>query len=85
MVNPGASAAILEMDEAQAAAKMLGLDIDAFEIRRAEDIAPAFEALTFLDRGAGRMHGVIDAVLALLHLDLGRAADAELALDAARY
>jgi putative tryptophan/tyrosine transport system substrate-binding protein len=45
MVNPGASAAILEMDEAQAAAKMLGLDIDAFEIRRAEDIAPAFEAL----------------------------------------
>jgi ABC-type uncharacterized transport system substrate-binding protein len=45
MVNPGASAAILEMDEAQAAAKMLGLDIAAFEIRRAEDIAPAFEAL----------------------------------------
>jgi putative tryptophan/tyrosine transport system substrate-binding protein len=45
MVNPGASAAIVEMDEAQAAAKMLGLDIAAFEIRRAEDIAPAFEAL----------------------------------------
>jgi putative ABC transport system substrate-binding protein len=45
MVNPGASAAIVEMDEAQAAAKMLDLDIAAFEIRRAEDIAPAFEAL----------------------------------------
>ena len=45
MVNPGASAAILEINEAQAAAKMLGLDIAAFEIRRAEDIAPAFEAL----------------------------------------
>jgi putative ABC transport system substrate-binding protein len=45
MVNSGASAASLEMDEAQAAAKMLGLDIAAFEIRRAEDIAPAFEAL----------------------------------------
>jgi putative ABC transport system substrate-binding protein len=45
MVNPGASAAIQEMDKAQAAAKMLGLDIAAFEIRRAEDIAPAFEAL----------------------------------------
>ena len=44
MVNPGASASILEMDEAQAAGKMLGLDIAAFEIRRAEDIAPAFEA-----------------------------------------
>ena len=45
MVNPGASASILEMDEAQAAGKMLGLDIAAFEIRRAEDIVPAFEAL----------------------------------------
>ena len=31
----------------------------------------------FLDRGAGRMHRVIDAILALLHLDLGRAADAD--------
>ena len=31
----------------------------------------------FLDRGAGRVHGVIDAILALLHLDLGRAADAD--------
>ena len=29
----------------------------------------------FLDRGAGRMERVVDAVLALLHLDLGRAAD----------
>jgi putative ABC transport system substrate-binding protein len=44
MVNPGASASILEMDEARAAGKMLGLDIAAFEIQRAEDIAPAFEA-----------------------------------------
>src|ERR1700756_3799165 len=31
----------------------------------------------FLDRRTGRMHRVIDAVLALLHLDLGRAADAD--------
>src|SRR5215475_2777445 len=45
MVNPGASAAILEINEAQAAAKMLGLDIAAFEIQRAEDVVPAFEAL----------------------------------------
>ena len=29
----------------------------------------------FLDRGAGRVERVVDAVLALLHLDLGRAAD----------
>ena len=31
----------------------------------------------FLDRGAGRMHRVVDAVLALPDLDLGRAADAD--------
>src|SRR5262249_44873305 len=31
----------------------------------------------FLDRGAGCMHRVINAILALLHLDLGRAADAD--------
>src|SRR5262249_43650914 len=31
----------------------------------------------FLDRGAGRVHCIIDPVLALLHLDLGRTADAD--------
>src|SRR5579859_2660232 len=31
----------------------------------------------FLDRRAGRMHRVINAILALPHLDLGRAADAD--------
>ena len=31
----------------------------------------------FLDRRAGRMHRVVDAVLAFLDLDLGRAADAD--------
>ena len=33
------------MDEVQAAARTLSLEIAPFEIRRAEDIAPAFEAL----------------------------------------
>jgi putative ABC transport system substrate-binding protein len=37
--------AALEMAEAQAAARTLGLDAVIFEIRRAEDIAPAFDAL----------------------------------------
>src|SRR2546421_131292 len=32
---------------------------------------------TFVGRGAGRMQRVIDAILALLHLDLGGAADAD--------
>ncbi len=38
-------AAALEMGEVQAAARALGLEAVTFEIRRADDIAPAFEAL----------------------------------------
>jgi putative ABC transport system substrate-binding protein len=45
MVNPGAPAAVLEMSEVETTAKTLGLDIATFEIRRADDIAPAFEVL----------------------------------------
>jgi putative tryptophan/tyrosine transport system substrate-binding protein len=44
MANVGYPAAVLEMGEVQAAARKLGLDVDAFEIRRAEDIVPAFGA-----------------------------------------
>jgi putative ABC transport system substrate-binding protein len=40
--NPGTA---LEMDEVQAIANKLGLEVTRFEIRRAEDIAPAFAAL----------------------------------------
>jgi len=35
----------LEMREVQAAARTLGLEAETFEIRRAQDIAPAFDAL----------------------------------------
>ena len=45
MANVGNPAAVLEMGEVQAAARTLGLEVATFEIRRAEDIAPAFEAL----------------------------------------
>jgi putative ABC transport system substrate-binding protein len=45
MANVGAPGAVLEMGEAQAAARTLGLDVATFEIQRAEDIAPAFERL----------------------------------------
>ena len=45
MGNVDYPAAVLEMGEVQAAAHTLGLEINLFEIRRAEDIAPAFEAL----------------------------------------
>ena len=36
---------VLEMEGAQAAARKLGLEVTRTEIRRAEDIAPAFDAL----------------------------------------
>jgi putative ABC transport system substrate-binding protein len=45
MANVGHPAAVLERGEAQAAAGTLGLEFITLEIRRAEDIAPAFEAL----------------------------------------
>jgi putative tryptophan/tyrosine transport system substrate-binding protein len=45
MANVEYPFAALEMAEAQTAARALGLDAATFEIRRAEDIAPAFEAL----------------------------------------
>jgi len=40
--NPGS---VLDMRAAEAAARTLGLDVTKLEIRRAEDIAPAFEAI----------------------------------------
>ena len=36
---------VLEMGEVQAAARELGIEVAPLEIRRAEDIAPAFQAL----------------------------------------
>jgi putative tryptophan/tyrosine transport system substrate-binding protein len=43
--DAGYPAAVLEMAEVQATARTLGLEVTTLEIRRAEDIAPAFEAL----------------------------------------
>jgi len=40
--NPGS---VLDMSEAEATARRLGLEVTKSEIRRAEDITPAFEAL----------------------------------------
>jgi putative tryptophan/tyrosine transport system substrate-binding protein len=44
MANLGSPTGVLQMSEAQAAARTLRLDVAAIEIRRAEDIEPAFEA-----------------------------------------
>ena len=45
MVNVDYPSAVLEMGEIRTAAGMLDLEVAPLEIRRAEDIAPAFEAL----------------------------------------
>src|SRR6516225_3446264 len=45
LANVGNPFSVVELGEAQAAARMLGLEFDTLEIRRAEDIAPAFEAI----------------------------------------
>jgi putative tryptophan/tyrosine transport system substrate-binding protein len=45
LTNAGNPIGALEMGEVQAAARTLGLEILPLEIRRAEDIGPAFEAL----------------------------------------
>jgi putative ABC transport system substrate-binding protein len=43
MANVSNSGSVLEMGEVQTAARMIGLDVTTVEIRRAEDIAAAFE------------------------------------------
>jgi putative ABC transport system substrate-binding protein len=45
MGNGGNPITVLEMDEVQAAAHTLGLEVATLDIRRADDIAPAFDAL----------------------------------------
>jgi putative ABC transport system substrate-binding protein len=45
LANVGNSAVVLDMGEVQATARTLGVEVITLEIRRGEDIAPAFEAL----------------------------------------
>jgi putative ABC transport system substrate-binding protein len=45
MGNADYSASMLEMREVQAAARALGVEVVTLEVRRAEDFAPAFQAL----------------------------------------
>ena len=54
--NPGA---VLDMREAQAAASAVGLEATTFEIRRAEEIAPLFEAL----KGADALYVASDPLM----------------------
>jgi putative tryptophan/tyrosine transport system substrate-binding protein len=60
MGNVGNPLSVLEMREVQAAASTLGLEVHTLEIRRAQDIAPAFEVL----KGrADALYVCIDALL----------------------
>jgi putative ABC transport system substrate-binding protein len=45
LTNVDYAAAVLETGDVQDAARTLGVDVVRFDIRRAEDIAPAFDAL----------------------------------------
>jgi putative ABC transport system substrate-binding protein len=45
IANAGSPGAMLEVREAKAAASTLGLEADLYELRRPDDIAPAFEAM----------------------------------------
>src|SRR5947207_764968 len=45
LANVGSPAVVLDMREVQATARTLGIEVITLEIRRGEDIAPAFEAL----------------------------------------
>jgi putative ABC transport system substrate-binding protein len=45
MANVGVSGTVLELHEAQAAARTLGLEVTTLEIRRGDDIAPALDAI----------------------------------------
>ena len=60
MVNVGFPDAVLEASEAKAVARSLGLEVATLEIRRAEDIVPAFESLG--DR-ADALYVTADALL----------------------
>ena len=67
MANVEYPFAALEMAEAQTAARTLGLDAAIFEIRRAEDIAPAFEAIKDL---ADALYVVGDALVTTYRIQI---------------
>jgi ABC-type uncharacterized transport system substrate-binding protein len=60
MVNVGFPDAVLEASEAKAVARSLGLEVATLEIRRAEDIVPAFESLK---DHADALYVTVDALL----------------------
>jgi putative ABC transport system substrate-binding protein len=66
MANVGYPAAVLEMGEVRAAATRLGLEVVTLEIRRAEDIAAAFEPIN------GRAEALVVCTDALMSANWAR-------------
>jgi len=60
MLNVGYPSAVLEMGEVQAAARALGIEVAPLEIRRAEDVAPAFD---MLKAQADALYVVVDTLV----------------------
>jgi putative tryptophan/tyrosine transport system substrate-binding protein len=60
IANVGSPQVVLEMGDIQVAARRLGMEVASLEIHRAEDIAPAFEALK---AQADALYVVNDALL----------------------
>src|SRR5262249_12654867 len=66
LANVGNPQSVLEMGAAQAAARMLGLEVSTFEFRRSEDIVPAFDALN------GRVDAIYVCGDALVYINRNR-------------
>jgi putative ABC transport system substrate-binding protein len=74
MANVGYAAAVVEMREVQSTGRILGLDIIPLEIRRPEDISPAFEGLR--NRGADALYVCTDALVGANQVQINTAANA---------
>ena len=74
LCNVGAPNAVLEMEEVQAAARGLGLEVAKMDIRRPDDITPAFEAI----KGrADALYVVMDPVVSTNRIQINTSAVSE--------
>jgi putative tryptophan/tyrosine transport system substrate-binding protein len=64
IANVGSAGAVRELAEVRAVARKFGIDVEALEIRRAEDIAPAFGGLK---NGAQALYVCPDALVNATH------------------
>src|SRR6266849_5353051 len=65
LANLGNASNVLEADETRTAARTLGLEVATSDVRRAEDIAPAFEAL---ENGTQALYVCTDPLFAVTQI-----------------